>query len=850
VVTDMACSITELAQTRFAAGRGGTIFLAGGTGAGQGLVFDRLSPLLAHHRQPPMLLRGAIVDGAYLADGTQSESWRGAASTAVELTALLAVFGGPLGALLGQIVGSMSDAQRFLREVSREQNSVPSGPRLLRRAIRALADQCPLCFAVESTTPVAALWWLNLIEGLSAEAEVDLRLLMILGVEAPFTLPLQDDCEPPLWRLARLLVSGERAEWWSMPVVDEATVNTLIEPCAPDLREKLCAIAGGQAGWVVELFAEWRRRAVVVTDSRGLWTFDHAKLAGGLAATSEIVDTRIREVLSEDPSSFDKSKRLLALGALQGETFCLEPIAELLGVELTTCEGLVARLTHGNAPKALLEPALELPLGTLDRTVRHTSRYRFTDRLIWFSLTRYGLSAPERRDAASRCAASLERTYSPDPAPVAGILASLYAFADNHVESRRWSAIADLSPAGDLLRWQIKAAIEDERRWGDWSGEQAHRTALFLLNASVQLSRVRPWDELFSLLETVERLASSHDLRTEHCAAVRLQGKVYAASGDYERARERLDVAGRVLGPAGDKSERHNLLSELAYLDKLEGDLPRALERIEVVIRAARATGDMRAEAGALEQRGQATLEHGNVNLAQQDLASAAYLYRKLEDSNGVSSSLTEMSAAQVVLGNLDGAIRSLREAITLAQSTGNKARELYAREHLGVLLDDPAAAYQEHERALMLARELNNAHAEGDSLLSLARASLALRLWDDAGHFLQEGFDLRNRLADPVGAAWFLREIGVLQTRIGALPQARRNLEIAQQSFAAQNAQDGIAATHYALGNLAARKGDRHTAQREFALATRLGAPSYSGGRVVQVIHQTRPQRSWHPGA
>jgi tetratricopeptide (TPR) repeat protein len=635
-----------------------------------------------------------------------------------------------------------------------------------------------------------------------------------------------------------------------MPVIDEETVNTLIEPCAPDLRERLCAITGGQAGWVVELFAEWRRRAVVVTDRRGLWTFDHAELTGGLAATSEIVDTRIREVLGEDPSSFGQSKQLLALGALQGETFYLEPVAELLGVELTTCESLAARLTRGKAPKALLEPALELPLRMLDRTVRHTSRYRFTDRLIWFSLTRYGLSAPERRDAARRCAAFLERMCTSDPAPIASILASLYAFADDHVESRRWRTIADLSPAGDLLRWQVKAAVEDEQRWGDWSSEQAHRTARFLLNASVQLSRVRPWDELCSLLEAVERLASIHDLRTEHCAAVRLQGKVYAASGDYEHARERLNAAERILGSAGDKGERHGLLSELAYLDKLEGDLPRALGRLDAAIREAQATGDKPAEAAAREQRGQVMLEHGDVSSAQQDLASAVYLYRKLDDSNGVSSGLTAMSAAQVVQGDVDGAIRSLREALTLAQSTCNKARELLARKHLGVLLDDTVAAYRENERALVLARELNDAHAEADSLLSLARAALALRLWDDAGRFLQEGFDLRNRLTDPVGAAWFLREIGVLQTCIGALPQARRNLEIARRSFAAQNAQDGVAATHHALGNLAARKGDRHTAQREFALATRLGAPSNSGGRVVQVIHQTRPQRSWHPGA
>jgi tetratricopeptide (TPR) repeat protein len=847
----VARSIADLAQTRFGAGRGGMIFLAGGTGAGQGLVFDRLSPLLAQHRQPYQLLRGAIVDGMYVASAPQSESRRGAVSSAIELTASLAAFGGPLGALLGQIIGSMNDSQRFLGELSRAQNSTPSGPRLMQRAIRALADQCPLCFAVESTTPVAALWWLNLIEGLSAEAEVDLPLLMILGVEAPSALPGQDEGEPQLWKLARLLVHGERAEWWPMPTVDEATVSSLIEPCAPALREKLCTISGGQPGWVVELFQEWRRRGVVIADRQGLWTFDHAKLAEGLAETNNIVDTRIREVLGDALSSFGESKRLLALGALQGETFRLEPIAELLDVELAKCEDLANQLSQGGTSKPLLEPALELSLQGTDRSVHDPPRYRFTDRLIWFSLKRYGLSAPERREAAKRCAAFLERTYTSDPALVAGTLASLHASADDQVESRRWRAIADFSPAGDLLRWQVKASIEDEQQWGDWSSEQARRTACFLLDASVQLSRERPWDELFSLLEAVERLAAIHDLRTERCAALRLQGKVYAASGDYEQARERFDAARQILGPEGDRSERLNLLSELAYLDNLEGNLPQVLERLDAIICETRAIGDTRTEAMALKQRGQATLEYGDVSRARRDLSSATSMYRELKDNDGVSSSLTEMSLAQVVQGDVDGAIDSLREALALAQSTGNKARELYARGHLGaLLLDDPASAYREYERALVLARELNDVHVEADSLLWLGRIALTLRLWDDAGRFLQQGFDLRSRMKDPVGVAWFLRDIAILQICIGAMSQARRNLDIARQSFATHDAQDGVAATHQALGSLAARKGDRHTAEREFALAARLGAPSDSGGRVVQVIHQTRPQRSWHPHA
>jgi hypothetical protein len=189
LITDLAVSVADLAQTRFAAGRGGTVFLAGGPGAGQGLVFEQLPQLLAQHREQPLLLRGTLTNGAYIAGGMHSDSRPGAVSTTIELMTSLAAFSGPLGALLGQIAGSMSNSQRLLKELSRERPAMPAGPRVLQRALRALADQQPVCFAVQSTAPVGGLWWLNLIEGLAAEADVDLRLLLILGIEAPSCLP-------------------------------------------------------------------------------------------------------------------------------------------------------------------------------------------------------------------------------------------------------------------------------------------------------------------------------------------------------------------------------------------------------------------------------------------------------------------------------------------------------------------------------------------------------------------------------------------------------------------------------------------------------------------------------------
>jgi hypothetical protein len=194
--------------------------------------------------------------------------------------------------------------------------------------------------------------------------------------------------------------------------------------------------------------------------------------------------------------------------------------------------------------------------------------------------------------------------------------------------------------------------------------------------------------------------------------------------------------------------------------------------------------------------------------------------------------------------------VGSLREALAVALDTGNKARELGARKFLGVLITDPQASRREHGRALVLARDLNDAPAEADALLGLALHALALRSWDDARGFLQDGLALCHRLKDPVGAAWFWREIGVLQIFTGALAQAQESLDTAMQVFVCEHIQDGVAATHHALGGLALTKGNNDTARREFAIAAKLGLPATEGTRVINVARRRHPQRSWHPAS
>jgi tetratricopeptide (TPR) repeat protein len=839
VLADTACGIADFAHERFAEGRGGTVFLPGGPGAGHDLIFDQLPSYVSRRRQPALLLRGSIVNGIYIPVSLRETTTSTVLATAAEVTGWLApLMGplGPLGPLLGQIISSANDGRRLYRTLSASRTSALTGPRLLQRVLRAVADEHPLCLAIESTAADAS-WWIDLVENLSIEADVDLRILTVVGLDGPSQLSKDRDSHSDLLRLAINLVNSSHARWWSIPTLDDAAVGALIGSASADVSGALAILADGQVGRLVQLFDEWRRENVVARDRRGMWVFDHAELEHGVAPAKDIVDDRIREASGSDRRSFDKTRRFLVMAALQGESFMLAPIAELLGTPLYACERIADRLTRVDGCKPLLEAVQEILSGPFHQA----PRYRFTDRWIWYSLERYGLSKADEPEAAMKCARSLEQIYAAEPTSIAYVLERLYRLAHDPVERERWRRIAEVAPAEDQIRWQAKVVIEDERLWSTWTGDEARRTSEFLLRASVQLSRMRPRHELWPLLEAAEKIASIHDLPREHAKALRLQGNLYAADGSYDRARERLDTAERIQRPLDTTSEHADLLCDLAYVENVEGEARPALARLDHAIATCKASLDStRVEARARELCGKIALECRDAR-AKGDFAAAVRLFRELDDMDGVASSLTALGAAQVVEGDIPGAVDSIYEAIAVAQRTGNKAAELTAQQYVGALISDDEIAYRHHQRAVALARELNYAPAEAESLLSLARSARSLKRADEAGHLLQQAFDLEQRLKDAVGIAWCRLEMGTLQISVGALTQATRNLNAAQEVFSAQNIREGLGLTHHALGNVAAIRGDRRTTKRELEIAASCGVGGQN--RMLIVQPQRRPQ-------
>jgi tetratricopeptide (TPR) repeat protein len=839
VVADVACGIGDFAHERFAEGRGGTVFLSGGPGAGHDLIFDELPCYVSRRRQPALLLRGSIVNGIYIPVALRVTPTSTVLAAAADVTGWLAPLMGPLGPLsplLGQIISSVNDGRRLYRTLSASRTSALTGPRLLQRALRAVADEHPLCLAIESTAADAS-WWTDLVENLSIEADVDLRILTIVGLDGPSQLSTNGDSDSDLSRLATNLVNSGRARWWSMPTLDDAAVVSLIGSASVDVSGALATLADGQVGRLVQLFDGWRREHVVARDRRGMWVFDHAELQRGVAPAKDIVDDRIREASGHNRRSFDEARRFLVMAALQGESFVLAPIAELLGTPLDACARLAGRLTREDGCKPLLEAVQEIPAGP----VHQTPRYRFTDRWIWYSLERYGLSKADEPEAAMKCARSLEQIYAAEPASIAYVLERLYRLAHDLVERERWRRIAEVAPAEDQIRWQAKVVIEDERLWSTWTGDEARRTADFLLRASTQLSRMRPRHELWPLLEAAEKIASIHDLPQENAKALRLQGNLYAADGNYVRARERLDTAERIQRPLDTTSEHADLLCDLAYVESVEGEAHPALARLDHAIAACKAPpGSTRVEARARELCGKIALECGDAR-AKGDLAAAVRLFRELDDMDGVTSSLTALGSAQAVERDIPGAVDSLSEAIAVAHRTGNKAAELAAQQYVGALISDDEMAYRHHQRALTLARELNYAPAEAESLLSLACSARALGRIDEAAHLLQQAFDLERRLKDAVGVAWCRLEMGALQISVGTLTQATKNLKAAQEVFSARNIREGLGLTHHALGNVAAIRGDRRTTKRELELAASCGVGGQN--RMLIIQPQRRPR-------
>jgi hypothetical protein len=102
------------------------------------------------------------------------------------------------------------------------------------------------------------------------------------------------------------------AEWWPVDRVTADDVHLWIGTVSPRVVDALLSVTDGRARWIADLWADWRRREVVLLpdDVRPLaepcWDFAPGQQELALAPAKDLLVTRLAECLGGHSNLHDR----------------------------------------------------------------------------------------------------------------------------------------------------------------------------------------------------------------------------------------------------------------------------------------------------------------------------------------------------------------------------------------------------------------------------------------------------------------------------------------------------------------------------------------------------------------
>jgi CHAT domain-containing protein/Tfp pilus assembly protein PilF len=187
-------------------------------------------------------------------------------------------------------------------------------------------------------------------------------------------------------------------------------------------------------------------------------------------------------------------------------------------------------------------------------------------------------------------------------------------------------------------------------------------------------------------------------------------GSCYSLLGRLPEARDVLEQALRLRQGLGDRRGEGATLTALAWTDFLSGDLRRALSRIDEALRLRREVGDRHGEATTLDRRGTILAHLGRPAEAQASYELALSLLREIDEPASVANVLGNLGWLQDSCGNFRRALVFHQQALATFRVTTEPHSE--ALTLLGIarakrLLGDLDGALTAIEEALHIVESL-----------------------------------------------------------------------------------------------------------------------------------------------
>ncbi|MBN1887014.1 MAG: tetratricopeptide repeat protein [Thermoflexales bacterium] len=207
-------------------------------------------------------------------------------------------------------------------------------------------------------------------------------------------------------------------------------------------------------------------------------------------------------------------------------------------------------------------------------------------------------------------------------------------------------------------------------------------------------------------------------------------GDVLRQMGNYEGARQQLELSLALAQRLGDEKSCAAALSGLGSIVIRQGDWPLARLYLEKGLALARTINDRAKLAQALEYLGWVEMLQGASPQAMATLSESKALYEALEDHLGLARALNSLGVLANIMSEYAKAQRLYQASLELSREAGARRQEAHALNNLGEtsrLQGDYAAARQYYQEALDINQEIGDLHGKGSSRSNLGHVAAAM---------------------------------------------------------------------------------------------------------------------------
>lgn len=689
---------------------GETMFVAGAEGSGRTALLCAFRAELERVRPRPVVLAGGFEDGRYV-PWDPDEPPESRVMRALEGIVSLAEPLVPMAGLLGQVLAKSKAAEQLAQSLlDRSDRLDPST--LVPRLMRELCEESHVVCLVDDADRAEGGWWGEFVLMFAREVARDLPLLLVLAVNGPNDLGPHDDDEPDSLYIARRLGERGLAQWHPLEDVSFRDLARWTGPASPDLLESLIKVSCARAEWLSRLWSDWRRRGAVVHDDNRGWRFVPDARQRALDPVGDVLGHRLNRLVdSTDPRLLESTRELLACAALEDVQFTADAVAVALDRDRDdVIDFLDEMLASTDADREQMLAwtgwiAVEDESGS-----RHLSRYRFSEKLDWWTL-QHGLTESEERKHSLALAQALSMLYGGQAHRVARAIARLFDTGGDVDRARHYRRMADIGINRDIILWRARRIL-DSSTPVETRADQ-HRAAQLLIAAALELYYSGPFDEALAFAQAGHRYAVS---RPDQAEALRVTAVHRKHLGEYDQSRTEftcvVDLYRELDDCAGEASARNSLGS-------LEFGLGNYEEARREQTRARELYSELQDLSGEAATRGNLAAIHselGAYELAHRELTEVVALHRSLRDRNAEGITLNNLALAAQALGDHEEARVHLASAREVYRELGDPDGEALVRFHLAAIDFDLGAHEQaraEFGRVLELYGDLGDQDAE-----------------------------------------------------------------------------------------------------------------------------------------